>query len=307
MRVDHIFGGHIYVISNYSVALNPLFWNNENCEIFQKKVTEYLGPLCEIMGYGFCDNQFQLLIRTFDRSKFAAFYRQKKSEAIFEDYEIPETGLIFSQEVSNLLNSFAKHFNFRYQRRGGLFAARYSKYLVETEDEMRIWLERINGLKKLVDFSEEWDVKGFSKMDGASILVSSKKIYEKRPFEEGLVNEDFEGEVSPGSIDERRSELDDGHIDVLKDQSLVTHTDRQDVGASEKYSAGREVMNDAGVMNDLEEIEGGEKCYLGNFVHLSEIDLRGCFRCLPPGNYKTQNFLQFWGDFYSAMEYPPPW
>lgn len=187
MKVDHVFGGHIYVISNFGVARNPIFKNNDDVEFFKSNIDKYLGEICEIYAYGNEYNQFQYLVKIHERPILEAFfYRKQSSEEKNAGHNLysldaitpPDSYLIFSQEVSNCLNSYAKKFNFKYKRKGGLFGDRYCKYLVESEEEMEMWIDRLNNLEELVLFDKEWQVAEVVELDNERGECSSKAIYE---------------------------------------------------------------------------------------------------------------------------------
>lgn len=168
MKVKHVFGGHIYLISNFGVARNPIFIDKADVQFFKDNIEKYLGEICDVYAYSHKANQFQYLVRIKDRNAMEAFFYSKQkskqkneSHAIYDKGALipPDSYLIFSQEVSNCLNSYAKKFNFKYNRKGGLFGDRYSKHLVESEDEMDIWIDRLNIMKDLVIFSTKWLIK----------------------------------------------------------------------------------------------------------------------------------------------------
>lgn len=192
MKVDHVFGGHIYVISSFGDARNPIFKDNNDLSFFRSKMNEYLGEICDIFAYSHQINQFQYLIRIKERKVLERFFYRKQSEKKNKvkknvSHQIynpnaespPDSYLIFSQEVSNWLNSYAKKFNFKYKRKGGLFGDRYSKYLVQSEEEMNLWIERLNKMEKLVIFEEEWKVTEECEFDNGNGECSSLVYYEE--------------------------------------------------------------------------------------------------------------------------------
>ncbi len=168
MKAKHVFGGHMYVISNFGVARNPIFMDQQDLKFFKEKFEEYLSPICEVHVSNHQINQFQYMIQIKERSVLEFFYIEKmksKKKNISNDLyepngvEIPESYLIFSQEVSNFLNSVAKKFNFRHGRKGSLFGDRYQKILVESEEDMRMWSDRLENMEALVEFEGEWEAK----------------------------------------------------------------------------------------------------------------------------------------------------
>lgn len=194
MKVKHVFGGHIYLISNYGVARNPIFKEKSDVEFFKENMNKYLGEICDIYAYAHDTNQFQYLIKVKERPVLESFFFKKQainekniSHNLFglKAQVPPDSYLIFSQEVSNCLNSYAKKFNFKYKRKGSLFGDRYQKLLVESEDEMEMWIEKLNNLEKLVSFSEDWQVKQHYDFGNENGECSSGVYYE----EGGLANE----------------------------------------------------------------------------------------------------------------------
>ena len=192
MKVDHVFGGHIYVISSYGDARNPIFIDDEDVSFFTNNIKKYLEEICDIYAYSHQINQFQYLLKIKERPALEKFFYKKKrdndkgitnvSHDLYglQDEIPPESYLIFSQEVSNCLNSYAKKFNFRHKRKGGLFADRYSKYLVETEQEMNEWIDNLNNNEKLVFFEEEWKVEEEYEFENSAGECSSKVFYENQ-------------------------------------------------------------------------------------------------------------------------------
>ncbi len=183
MKAKHVFGGHMYLICNYGVARNPIFKDEEDLEFFKEKFDQYLGEICEVHASCHQINQFQYLIKIKERPELEAFYtnkqKKKKKNQAHDLYdinsdEIPESYLIFSQEVSNMLNSVAKRFNFRHGRKGSLFGSRYSKELVESEVEMNAWVARLNALEPLIHFEEDWKTQENLDPDLKAIEASSQ-------------------------------------------------------------------------------------------------------------------------------------
>ena len=187
MKVKHVFGGHIYLISSFGVARNPLFKEDSDIKFFKENIYKYLGEICEIFAYAHEYNQFQYLVKIKERQILEDFFVKKQSAKVKNvshdlygnrSLTIPESYLIFSQEVSNCLNSYAKKFNFKYKRKGGLFGDRYCKRLVENEEEMEGWIQKLGEMQKVVTFSAEWQVNDKADFENKNGECSSKKYYE---------------------------------------------------------------------------------------------------------------------------------
>ncbi len=193
MKIDHICGGHVYLISNYGVARNPIFCDQSDIDFFRSNVEKYLSKICDIHAYDFKHNQFQILLSVKWRNCIEKFFIEKYSNSKNENFkqliinrnknrlgvELPYTYEIFSQEVSNMLNSYAKYFNFKYRRKGGLFGSRYTKILVESESEMLEWVARLNNRQPLVFFEKDWQTEEICPVSNEAGECSSKVLYEE--------------------------------------------------------------------------------------------------------------------------------
>ena len=149
MNTQHLFEEHVYLISNHSVARNPMFSNLSMQQYFIKKMEHYLLPISKILAYSLTDNEFQILVKTKSREDFADYFSTKNKKKITSNVDIPESTYIFSQSMANLQVSFVKHFNWKYERSGTLMAGRFERKLVETEKEMKDLIFKLNqGIRK---------------------------------------------------------------------------------------------------------------------------------------------------------------
>ena len=154
-KTTHLFEDNVYLISNHSVARNPMFSNVLMQKYFIEKMEKYLFPISEVISHSLLDNEFQILVRLRSREHFEEHFISKRKDEI-QQSEIPESTYIFSQAMANLQVSFVKHFNYTYERSGTLVAGRYERKLVETEKEMKEWIEKLNAGKKKHDFAGQW-------------------------------------------------------------------------------------------------------------------------------------------------------
>lgn len=128
MRVQHIFNGHIYAITNHAIACNSIFDNKKLCTRFLSKVNFYLAPLYQILHYVLHDNQFQIIVKMASREEFEEYYMRKKGKQPMQN-DIPLSTHIYSQEMANLLASTAIHNNRKFVRTGAIFTRRFTKDL----------------------------------------------------------------------------------------------------------------------------------------------------------------------------------
>lgn len=155
MKVQHIFNGHFYLITNHAVASNSIFDNKVLCERFLRKVEFYLSPLCEVLHYVMHENQFQLVVKMASREAFEAYYWKKNGLAM-EGKEVPFSTHIFSQAMANLQSSTAIHYNRKFGRTGALFARRFAKVLIESEEKLDEWINRLNLMKRFHEYLGKW-------------------------------------------------------------------------------------------------------------------------------------------------------
>ena len=148
-KTQHLFEGNVYLISNHSVARNPMFSTLKMQQYFEKKMESYLSPISQIIAYALNDNEFQILVRLKERENFVNHFMTKKGNSARDLLDIPESTYIFSQAMANLQVSFVKHFNWFHERSGTLVAGRYDRKLVESEVELEEWISKLNrGIKK---------------------------------------------------------------------------------------------------------------------------------------------------------------
>ena len=156
MNCRHVFEERIYLISNRATASNPLFLAKKDQLEFLDKVEQYLEPICKVLAHALHEDQFQLLIRTKSRRHFTRFFRVKHKGKSIEKLFIPLSTHIFSRQMSNLQVSVAKKFNFRNNRSGALFAARFDRQLVENEQDMLRWIDRLTNNTPYFQNAKKW-------------------------------------------------------------------------------------------------------------------------------------------------------
>lgn len=145
MTAPHVFEGEFYVISNFAVARNQLFSCKSLCLRFLNKIDLYLSPLCDIHQYHLDNDQFHLLIKLKNRKAFETYYLNKKLDK--NPSKIPHSTYIFSQAMANLQAGTAIHINRKTGRKGAMFARRFKKHLIESVEELEIWLKKFNAWK----------------------------------------------------------------------------------------------------------------------------------------------------------------
>ncbi len=180
-KTKHVFENGYYVITNKAVAKSFLFNEQKDCERFLFKLDQHLSPLCEILGYALLRDEFQLVIKMKSRKDIESYYLDKyaKDEGTF----IPQTTYIFAQAMANMQSGYAKWFNYKYQRDGGLMKGRYTRLLIENEAILNQELAAVNALQRKQERSQIWTFgrKGDGYLLGRigdTIYRSSRRYYE---------------------------------------------------------------------------------------------------------------------------------
>lgn len=297
MKVKHIFGDHIYLISSYSVPRNPLYRSNNDVDIFKRLVQHYLSDLCDIFSYSHRQNQFHYLIKIKKREELEEFFSKKQmtkqknvSHNIYDPKAVtaPDSYLIFSQEVSNLLNSYVKGFNYKYNRHGSLTAGRYRKELITSEEEMNTIIDLLNNMEETYSFSSDWALDEEDHLSDDEGRCCSKIYYDK----EQLLEE--------GSFDLEKIAM---NAEVVTDELRKEREKKEDI--VRKDDEGSDLLDTEGGKRLEGEMAG--KCVFENFL----VYVRGCLKsywiCLPPVSIHDPNYAHLEKMYHEKFGKPPSW
>lgn len=191
MKTIHLFEDGIYHIGNKAVAKCFLFGDEKDCIRFKEGIDHHLGALCDVLAYGFGKDEFRLAVKLKSRDEIESYYRKKYSKLYAESDFIPETTYIFAQAMANMQSGYAKYFNYRYDRDGGLMKGRYSRTLLESEEKLDQCIASIHDLEVRGRRSRIWTFR--RKEDGFNLELitnsdnrSSRKAYENLDFASSL-------------------------------------------------------------------------------------------------------------------------
>lgn len=203
MKTVHIFEDAYYLIGNKSVAKCFLFEDDSDCDDFKNRIDKHLKPICEIAAFGFSNDEFQLLVKVKSRDDIEKYFLDRYVNDSENEDEIPETTYIFAQAMANLQSGYAKYFNYKYKRDGGLMCGRYFRELIESEEMLRRKVDEINNLEVLRSRSKIWTFKRKGRMNGFD--VRSRDSYRSSySFYAGKVeNVGFEAFMSINKLDLR--------------------------------------------------------------------------------------------------------
>ncbi len=93
------------------------------------------------------------------REEFINFYRKKHKNENIDEFLIPESSIIYSQEMANLQSGFVKHYNWVNDRVGALFYRRYQKQLITSEEELISTIERLKNVRPFNPHKGEWAIR----------------------------------------------------------------------------------------------------------------------------------------------------
>jgi putative transposase len=158
--------GYVYHIYTHANGKDLIFREEENYKYFLDKLLKYIFPVSEIYAYCLMPNHFHLLIRFKDLDQISNENEHK----------------YLMRQFSNLLNSYAKAFNKRYDRRGALFLDFLKRKRVNDEKYLLKLLHYIHNNPVnhgFVECAEDWKYSSYnsyinlskvSKLDREEIL-----------------------------------------------------------------------------------------------------------------------------------------
>ena len=109
---------NIYHITARAVGNEKLFLNDDHYKFFLKRFNNYITPVADTMAYSLLPNHFHFLIQVKPYSQLQEYFKIIKSHGKEEEGWQPD---FVMQQFSNMLNSYAKSFNIKNNRKGALF------------------------------------------------------------------------------------------------------------------------------------------------------------------------------------------
>jgi len=155
-----------YHIVNHAVGNENLFRSKENFYFFLNKYSNYMPSVCDTFAYCLMPNHIHFLIRTHPEETLIAHHKYKR------DFH-----KLVMQELSNLLNSYAKAYNKLYQRKGALWVDFTKRFLIDSDSYLASTINYIhqNPIKHgFIGSPEDWKFSSFTS------IVSDKPTLLKR-------------------------------------------------------------------------------------------------------------------------------
>jgi len=121
---------NIYHIVHRAVGKELLFIEQENYRFFLERYQKYIAPIADTYAYSLLENHFHFLVQIKPHDELLPLFKKVKLNRIAYDGWQPD---FVMQQWSNLLNSYTKSFNKKYQRKGSLFMDYLRRVNVETD------------------------------------------------------------------------------------------------------------------------------------------------------------------------------
>ena len=119
-----------YHMAQRAVGNEKLFIEEENYRFFLQQYTKYISPYMHTIAYCLLPNHFHFVVRTKTLDELAIIYQKK---FLNKEWKEDCCSALLMQQWSNLLNSYAKSFNKKYNRKGSLFIDYIKRVLITSE------------------------------------------------------------------------------------------------------------------------------------------------------------------------------
>lgn len=106
---------HVFSRAN---GCDKIFLDEDNYKFFLGRFKIHISPIADTFAYNLLPNHFHFLIRMKTVEEIKSHFFEKKKNKQFDIEIVPE---FIMERFGNLLNSYAKSFNRRNKRKGGLF------------------------------------------------------------------------------------------------------------------------------------------------------------------------------------------
>ena len=129
-----LFPEKTYHLLSRANGSEKLFREEENYRFFLEKMTKYILPVVRIQSYCLLPNHFHLLAKIREMEAIEEHFRIKKPEVIFREEMASD---FIMERFSNMLNSYSKSFNKKYNRKGSLFMDYMRRVEIESVRQMK--------------------------------------------------------------------------------------------------------------------------------------------------------------------------
>ncbi len=145
-----------YHVINHAVGNENLFRNDENYRFFLGKYANYMPSVCSTIAYCLMPNHIHFMIKTHSAEILESHPKYK-----FDFHKL------IIQELSNLLNSYAKAYNKVNERKGALWIDFTKRFVIDSDAYYTSTINYIhqNPVKHgFVKNPEDWKFSSFNSM-----------------------------------------------------------------------------------------------------------------------------------------------
>jgi putative transposase len=143
---------------------------------FQARLADFILPIAQINSYTLLPNHFHLIVAIREEEAIKKHYTEKKRKK-FSRAKAPD---FIMERFANLLNSYCKTFNWKYNRLGSLFIDYLRRAEIKTEEEFRTVSAYIHHNAFLHQFShslESWPWSSYPEIiSGRNDLVNAQVL-----------------------------------------------------------------------------------------------------------------------------------
>lgn len=158
-----------YHLVNHAVGSENLFRTADNYHYFLKRYAHYMPSLCDTLAYCLMPNHIHFLIKV----------RPEEDLITHPKYKGDFHKLVM-QGISNLLNSYAKSYNKKYERKGALWLDFTKRFEITSDNYLTSVINYIhqNPVKhKFVNDIENWYYSSYhSLLSTKSTLLSRSEV-----------------------------------------------------------------------------------------------------------------------------------
>lgn len=176
-NAEHFESGCIYHIYSHANGKDLLFIEDSNYHYFLDKLLKYIAPIANIYAYCLMPNHFHLLIRFND----------------LENNMVTNEHQYLMKPFSNFLNSYAKAYNKRYNRRGALFLDFLKRKKVQDEKYLLKLLHYIHNNPVHHGFVSQTEKWKYSSYNSYMNIEKSSTVERKEILKYFETKEDFLG------------------------------------------------------------------------------------------------------------------
>lgn len=129
-----------YHIYNHAVGNEKLFRNNNNYSHFIMLLKKYMIDYVELYAYCLMPNHFHFVLKIkSEQDIFNSFARVQNPRKA--DFIVPS---VVSRQFSHFFNSYAQAFNKQNIRKGSLFANRFKRKHIDTEEYLKKLIQYVH-------------------------------------------------------------------------------------------------------------------------------------------------------------------